>query len=136
MRRVVDGVSLSTRTEAGDGDGGEPGSAMADLIRKVIAISRAYDVPASDTIETLYVDDKNCALYEIDIATDIPPSWAVTFACEITEIFREPQAGSGYNGIVFRHAGRVIREEDPWWWEFTLPDAALAGNIANDNHTP
>ena len=111
---LFDGVRLSTRTAEGG---------YGDLIRRVKAIADAYQVPASQTLASLYVDDKNEALYEVDLAEDIPPGWDLTFAQEIRDLFREL---GGYNGLIIRRLGEEMLRDDPWW-----PDEPLAP--VNDN---
>jgi hypothetical protein len=100
---IFDGVLLSTRT---------PGGGYGDLIRRTQAISDMYEVPASETVASIYLDDKTCAYYEVDLNEDIPDGWDRQFAEDICQIFREL---GGYNGLIVRRRGEELVNDDPWW---------------------
>ena len=103
---IYDGVQLSTRT---------PKGGYGEMMRRVRAISAAYDVPASQTVTSLYLDDKVGAYYEVELNADIPADgWDREFAKEICELFREL---GGYNGLIIRHRGKELINDGPEWPE-------------------
>jgi hypothetical protein len=77
---LFDGVRLLTRS-------GEP--QYDALIRRVEAVADAYEVPACQTLTRIYVDDRNEAHYEVELAKDIPPGLDQQIAEEVRDLFRE-----------------------------------------------
>jgi hypothetical protein len=111
---LINGVRLSTRIPDGDYRG---------LIRVVRAVAAAYEVPPSQTLAAIFVDDKNCAYYEVDLADDLPIEWAAQFAGEVRDIFRRL---GGYNGLIVRSRGVELICDDPWWNEPDEPELDAA----------
>jgi hypothetical protein len=103
---TVDGITLIARK-------GEPGS-YDDLRARVQAIADRFGPPAAKRVSQIYLDDKCCAWYEIDLAADLPSSIAAGVAKAICRLFRET-GYHGYNGLVIRYHGHVLLEDDAWW---------------------
>jgi hypothetical protein len=104
---VVNGVRLSLRRPDDEPD-------YCGLSRRVHAIARMYDVPASETVSRIYEDNKACAVYEVDLLPEFPLHIARIFANDIRDLFREI---GGYNWLTVLHRGRRLVDDEPWWPE-------------------
>lgn len=110
---IVDGVDLQTRT---------PNGGYGKMIKIVNTITQMHDSLAGHTIWRIFVDDKNCEFYEVDLSPDVGEGWNVLFSYEIREAFRKH---GGYNGLVIRSGQVELMNEDPWWDE---PEYRAAAN--------
>lgn len=111
-----DGVTLELRRPK-DGS-------YTHLINIVSDVSDAFNTRAFVVIERIFEDNKNCAIYDIELSREIPQgTLARDFAKTLVHIFRRR---GGYNEITIHHRGEKIRYEDPWWAEH------IPGFPAND----
>jgi hypothetical protein len=96
-------IELTTRT---------PQGGLGHMMRVVQSIATMYEVSAGLLVKSIYEDDKNCALYTVDLDPTMPEGWAADFAHEIDTLFCEL---GGYNGLEISLRGKTILSCDPWW---------------------
>lgn len=99
MSIVIDGVQLTIRSET---------RSYKKLIKLVRAIADTYWRSASQTIASIYHDDRS-GCFEVDLADDLE-HMAPLFAAEIRDIFRDQ---CGYNRLIIRDTGNVLIDDGP-----------------------
>jgi hypothetical protein len=99
---LCDGVWLTLRR----------GSDYTGLMKRVAAIANIYEVPAGQNVSSINEDDKNCAIYHIELDATVPKWIAKEFSKEVRDVFRD---FDGYNYLTIGHRGVQLLADGPWW---------------------